>query len=400
MQSKRTRSSAHPRRRAIVAVQVAVLLIVMLGFAALTVDVGTLYNVRAELQRSADAAALAGASAYVGDSMMRVRMDPNDSESLADTLGYATDRTTRYSEFNKTLNEVTRIEQGDILTGWLDPSDTDGDILTNPASEACNAVSVTIRRRRHGGGVNSSVPYFFAPIFGKSEGASFASAVAVFDDRVSGFELSDGSGGMLPFSIHDDALDEELANRGDQYTYDHDVDGVATTPDGIREIRLYPYPLSGPGNEGSGNFGILNIGTGNQGLQALRDQITNGVTADDMEAEVGTSNLTFYDGNGNPVTYQITGSPGMKSGLAASIESIEGQIVGFFVHNNVAEQGANAVYTIVNIRFGRMMAVKLNGNPNDRYVYVQPITYTGGGVKIDSNAPSSGGLMGKVLLAR
>lgn len=90
----------------------------------------------------------------------------------------------------------------------------------------------------------------------------------------------------------------------------------------------------------------------------------------------------------------------MKSGLAASIESIEGQIVGFFVHNNVAEQGANAVYTIVNIRFGRMMAVKLNGNPNDRYVYVQPITYTGGGVKIDANAPSSGGLMGKVLLAR
>ena len=225
-------------------------------------------------------------------------------------------------------------------------------------------------------------------------------AVAVFDDRVSGFELSDGSGGMLPFSIHEDALDEELANGGDQYTYDHDVDGVATTPDGIREIRLYPYPQSGPGNEGSGNFGILNIGTGNQGLQALRDQITNGVTADDMESEVGTSNLTFYDGNGNPVTYQITGSPGMKSRLAASIESIEGQIVGFFIHNNVAEQGANAVYTIVNIRFGRMMAVKLNGIPNARYVYVQPITYTGGGVKIDANAPSSGGLMGKVLLAR
>jgi len=400
MQSKRIRSSAHPRRRAIVAVQVAVLLVVMFGFAALTIDVGTLYNARAELQRSADAAALAGASAYVGNSMMRVRMTPNDSESLADTLAYAIDRTTRYSEFNKALNETTRIEDGDILTGWLDPSATVGDILTNPASVDYNAVSVMIRRRRDGGGVNSSVPYFFATIFGKAEGASSASAVAVFDDRVSGFEISDGSGGMLPFSIHEDALAEELASGGDQYTYDHEVGGVSSTADGIREIRVYPYPLSGPGEAGDGNFGILNIGTGNQGVNAIRVQIVNGVTPDDMEMEVGTSDLTFYDADGDPVTYDITGSPGIKSALVASIESEEGEIVGFFVHNNVTEQGSNTVYTIVNIRFGRLMDVRLNGNSNSRYVYVQPITYTGGGVKIDSNAPSSGGLMGKVLLAR
>jgi hypothetical protein len=395
-----TQSTADPRRRAIVAVQVAILLVVILGFAALTVDVGTLYNVRAELQRSADAAALAGASVFTGDTMMRVRMDPQDDESLAEVLTYTNDRTTRYSEFNRALNEITHIEDGDIVPGWLDFSAGLTAVQANPASDAYNAVEVTIRRRRSGHGVNSSVPYFFAPIFGKAEGASSANAVAVFDDRFSGFEISDDSGGMLPFSIHEDALAEELAEGGDQYRFDYDHDHVDHDPDGIRELRLYPYPLSGPGAEGAGNFGVLNVGTGNQGLQALRDQIINGITADDLEAEVGTSNLTFYDNDGDPVTYDITGSPGMDGGLASAIESIEGQIVGFFVHNNVTEQGANAVYTIVQVRFGRLMDVRLNGNPNSRYLYVQPVSYSGAGVKVSASAPSSDGLMGRVMLAR
>ncbi len=50
------------RRRALVAVQVAVMAPVLLGFAALTIDVGAMYNAKAELQRTADSAALAAAS--------------------------------------------------------------------------------------------------------------------------------------------------------------------------------------------------------------------------------------------------------------------------------------------------------------------------------------------------
>ena len=47
------------RKRAIAVVVVVVLLPVLLGFAALTVDVGMIYNVRADLQRAADAGAMA-----------------------------------------------------------------------------------------------------------------------------------------------------------------------------------------------------------------------------------------------------------------------------------------------------------------------------------------------------
>jgi Flp pilus assembly protein TadG len=44
---------------------VALAFVVFLGFAALAVDVAYMYTVRNELQRSADAGALAGASAFV-----------------------------------------------------------------------------------------------------------------------------------------------------------------------------------------------------------------------------------------------------------------------------------------------------------------------------------------------
>jgi hypothetical protein len=389
------------RTRGIVAVQVAVMLVVMLGFAALTVDVGTLYNVRADLQRSADAAALAGASALTSDAMMRVRMDPQDYESLYRTMGFIHDRSHAYSEHNKAFGETTRIEQGDIVPGWLDlTSGTDG-IQVGPAPDDYNAVEVTIRRRRNGGGVNSSVPYFFAPIFGKAEGKSSARAVAVFDDRVAGFTVSSTSAGFLPFTIHEDAFTQELAHGGDRYSFDHPNGLVQNNPDGIREVRLYPYPLSGSGyTEGDGNFGVLNIGTGNQGLQALRNQIINGVSPEDLVMEVGTSDLTFQDSGGSPVTYDITGSPGLDGGLADAIQSVEGQVVGFFLHDNVILSGSNATYRIVQVRFGRVMDIRLTGPPHQRGLFIQPVSYSGSGVKLDPDAPSSGGLMGLVVLAR
>jgi len=206
---------------------------------------------------------------------------------------------------------------------------------------------------------------------------------------------------MLPFTIHKDAFAQELAQGGDQYRYDHPNGFVQNNPDGIREIRLYPYPLSGDGySEGDGNFGVLNIGTGNQGLQALRNQIINGVTAEDLVMEVGTAELTFYDSFGGPETYDITGSPGLDGGLADAIESVEGRIIGFFLHDNVVLSGANAIYTIVQVRFGRVMNIRLTGPPHLRGMYIQPVSYSGSGVKLDPNAPSSDGLMGLVVLAR
>jgi Flp pilus assembly protein TadG len=55
------------RRRGAVAVQTAVMSALLIGCAALAVDVGMMYSARTELQRAADAAALAGVSGLFTD---------------------------------------------------------------------------------------------------------------------------------------------------------------------------------------------------------------------------------------------------------------------------------------------------------------------------------------------
>src|SRR5512134_1260377 len=90
------------RNRGQVLVLVALAIFVLIGLAALGIDVGYMYSVRHELQRSADAGALAGASAFTTG-------DWNDSgiRSLAD------DRARQFASKDKviqtTLNPASEV---------------------------------------------------------------------------------------------------------------------------------------------------------------------------------------------------------------------------------------------------------------------------------------------------
>ena len=402
------RSTKYPRessnrKRGVVAIQVGVMMVTLLSFAALTVDVSTLFNVRGDLQRTADAAALAGVSAYVTDSMMRVRQGSGGTDPVLQVQGMVNDRVNSYAQMNATFGQAqTNVEQGDIGIGWINVLSGTEPIQTGVAPIDYNAVRVMVRRENATGeGSNGPVQLFFAPIFGRFVAESSASAVAVFDDRFSGFNANVPGADLLPFTIHEDAFYQELNSGGDTYSYNDASNAVNNSPDGIREVRIYPYPLSGSGyTEGDGNFGVLNIGTGNQGVSAEQQQILNGVAPSDFEMEIGTSDLTFFDDSGAPTTYDITGSPGMEASLKATVELKVGQVVGFFLHTNVILSGANAIYTITELRFGRVMDIKLTGAPNQRGLFIQPTSYVGGGVRIDPSAPSSNGLVGRLVLAR
>jgi hypothetical protein len=369
--------------------------------AALTVDVGQLYAARTELQRASDAAALAGASAYATDEMMRIRMGTGGSTSLDLVKSTATARAEEFSTINFTLNEPTRVAPGDIRTGWINVSSATEPMQTSPAARDYNAVEVLVRRDRGASAVNGPVPLFFSGIFGKLYTDSSASAVAVYDDRVSGFNSTVPGVKLLPFTIHEDAFNSELAAGGDSYQWNEPSGPISRAADGIREVRLYPYPLSGSGySAGDGNFGVLNIGTGHQGVSAERVQIENGAAPSDFEMEIGTSQLVFRDDYGAPVSYDMTGSPGLEATLASSIETLLGEVVGFFLHNNVVLSGSNAIYTIAELRFGRVMDIRLTGPPPLRGFFIQPVSYAGGGVIIDVDAPPTGGLVGLIVLAR
>ncbi len=73
------------RRRGVVVPFVAVIMLVLLGMAALTVDLGHLHNTHAEMQRAVDAAALAGASGLLeGEEVMRIRAYELAESNLVD----------------------------------------------------------------------------------------------------------------------------------------------------------------------------------------------------------------------------------------------------------------------------------------------------------------------------
>ena len=381
------------KRRAIIAVQVMVFMVVVLGFAALTLDVGVMYNTRADLQRAADAAALAGVSALTSDTMMQVRMGTGGSYAFAEVVSSAYTRADELSALNPSFGTTTTsIQPGDITNGWLDLASATASVQTGVPPDEYNAVRVVVRRDENGS--NGPVTFLFAPIFGQFIGETGATATAVFDDRVAGFDASALPGGLLPFTIHEDMFEDYVENGGDDdYGWDEDTESVIESGDDIPEINLFPHGMA------PGNFGLLNIGTPNMGTPALINHIENGVPPEDFETEVGSPVLIFSD-DGNPVTYSITGNTGLVAALAPSIETRVGQVVGFFLHNSYAGEGANTVYTITNMRFGRLMDVRLTGGLTQKRLWIQPASYVGSDVIIDRNAPSSGGLLGRIVLAR
>ena len=377
------------RRRAVVAVKVALTLSVLVGFAALAVDVSMMYQAKSCLQQAADAAAMAGASGLTTDAMMAVRAGGDESDVLVEISG----RAAQYSAGNKTLGTPTLADPGDIVTGHVSLTSATSSVGTGGPASAFNAVQVTARREEDG--MNGPVDFVFAPIFGKQHTNVLASATAAFDDRLVGYGPPSGSGPLIPFTIDETVFATEMATGGDGYGYDEDAGAVEVGGDGVREINLYPHATAA-----SGNFGLLNIGTPNHGTPALRDHIENGVSAEDLEIETGASELTFYDEDSNPTTYYMTGNPGLRAVLESSVEQRVGDVVGYLLHDSVTLHGANATYHITEIRFARVMAVELNGGPSNRGIWLQPVSYAGSGVIVGPNAPSSGGVAGRIVLVR
>ena len=389
------RRSAEQRGNVIVLA--AISMTVLIGFAALAIDLGQLYVARAELQRAADAAALAGASSYFSDA--------GQAQDIPE-LSYVIDmRSQEVSLANPTHHAGTVLDLGDIMIGGYD-FDYPEDDLDMSGSLRFNAVQVTTRRTS--GSSNGPITLFFAGLIGMGEGGVVATATAVADDRFAGLRLDRDIGcPFIPFTIHVNLYNDMVVNGDDNYSYD---DAVYYTGDGIPEVQLYPWRHF-PGDpadqwddvyvtddEGQGNFGILEFGGG--GASATAEMILNGVTAAELQAEIGTSELTFCDELGNPTTVQMSGNPGVQAAVAKAPEDRIGDVVGFFVHNEVTGSGTNVEYQTVGVRFGRIMDVKLRGSPAKRFLLVQPVAYTGPEVIINRYAPSTDGHVGRAILVR
>ena len=384
-------SSSHARRRrGATAVFAAITIPVMFGFTALVVDVGMLYTTRADLQRAADAAALAGVSAYFSD--------PGLGGDLEALTQLAIGRAQHFSQQNATLGKPTILDVADIALGRHDYDNPTGPLL---ASEPFNAVQVTVRRTPDS--TNGPVPFIFAPIFGRFEGSVTATARAAMRDQLAGYRLEEYRG-FIPFTVHEDIYEDMSLNGPDDYSYD---DGVVPEGDDVPEIKLFPWKwgdmaeeVGDEGADGGGNFGTLNIGVDSQSASVLEDQIRRGISAEELEAEFGTSELEFYDDAGEPVTYLSNGNTGLSTSMKDTVNALIGDVVGFFIHREIYDNGSNATYVISGVRWGRIMDLHLTGNPSNRALVIQPVAYTDGNVVVSEFAPSTDGQVGRVQLVQ
>ena len=391
----------HPFRKGAVATMVAVLMVVLLGCVALAVDIGYLYVARTELQRAADAGALAGAQALGRDSdglfgeFLFLSRIYSQAESLA--------------EANSCAGQNVAIDaQSDVAIGYIDDPHNLNSSLQATALDQCNAVRVTARRTS--GSPLGTINLFFGPILGVHSSGVSARATAVLDDRFYAYTPTDLPGGVgaIPFTIDEDIWEDLIVqgNGTDEYGYDPDTGDIQNVPDGVPEIKLFPEKL-GPSTdaadgEGAGNFGILHVGAGSIGTSTIVEQILNGITKDDFIALTGEPMIEFYSqASGTPITYDavsydIYGDPGLKVGLEDAMQQKMAQKVGFFLHSTVSGQGSNTVFDVVAMRFGRVMAVELHGG--DKAIIIQPVSHFGPDILTSPYVPPSGRLIGRLEL--
>jgi len=385
-------------RRGNAAPLTAITVPVMVGFMALCVDYGYVAATKAQLQNAADAAALAGASAYFSNAGMRM--------APAELVPLATARAKSFSALNQANGAGVVLADADIALGQHNFANSMGPMLPDAP---WNAVDVFARKTD--ASPNGPVSLFFARIFGRSATNVTTHARAVACDRVSGYRLYK-DGVFLPFTIHIQRYTEMLVSGPDAFSFDVTGDMVNGSSDGISEIMLYPWKwttlpeanYNGTDSEGAGNFGTLTIGLGSQGTSFLEGQILEGISAQELIDCFGTEELVFYDdeytAETGPRIYNGPGNPGLSAGMADAIRARKGDIIGYFIHNGVVMNGSNATYYICGIAFGRIMDIRLTGGKNHRQFVVQPAPYFDEWVRVDENAPSTGFRLGHVSLVQ
>jgi Flp pilus assembly protein TadG len=386
-------------RRGKVLLMSALLLPVVMGGMAISIDYGMIAAAQGQLRVSADGAALAGAIKLADDRRLQAVTDLSPEIAAAQAAATAT------AQANKVLTQTPVIQansgnssSGDIVVGYLDPNNPSATISTSASPLLWNAVQVTTSRNATHGGV---IPTFFGGAIGLSGTPVQVTATAIAQPfNIAGYQSVNGQNvNLLPIVLDSSTYNDMIQSnaRGspqngttDQYTWNPSSGEVTTGPDGVYESVLYPVSAGLPGN-----WGTVKIGVSNNSTSTLSAQIEYGITPAEM--------ATFPNGmiQLDPSTGTITfgGNPGISAGIASAVDSIIGKAVTIPIYVSSSGNGNNASYVVNAFAGVRVMASNFQGNP--KYVIVQPAIVNDPTV-IASSTPSSftsGGVL-RIYLAR
>jgi Flp pilus assembly protein TadG len=272
-------------RRGAIMVMAALLMTVLVGLIAFSVDYGYLLKIRTDLQRSADASALAA----VQDLIRKPDGTQDLDKARATVRKYVGDNLTDTS---------FQVANSDIQIGRYNPQS----IYTGVSllgTGTFDTVRVTLRRD---GGVNSAVPLFFARLLGLQNAAVVATATAVLQKG----EYMGPGVEILPFATPL-ALWNSL-QPGDLWS----AYGDGKLKDGS-------------GSDVPGNWGTTDIGSNNNSSSDLNDQILNGLRQSDLDALHTDGRISQTSHIDSSVPLWTQGDTGLSSGLKQSVQAVHGK---------------------------------------------------------------------------
>ncbi|UUO05880.1 VWA domain-containing protein [Blastopirellula sp. J2-11] len=193
--------SVHPApRRGVIVVLAAVLMIVMMGFMALSVDVGYMFTMQSQLQRSVDSAALAGAGTLIegediatGTVHEYLTHNPVGLQWKEFTEGNTADNVDKF---------LTKYGDGLQLTigEW---NDAEGQVVTAEKNPTTVSVRMTYE----------NMPFFFGHLLGRDSFDITAESIATYQSRDIMLVLD------LSGSMNDDSEFNSIGKLGFDHIY-------------------------------------------------------------------------------------------------------------------------------------------------------------------------------------
>lgn len=379
-----TRRNRFRKRKGNIVVLSALIMIGMICMLAFAIDIGYMMVAETELQRCADAAAIAATWDLIDENALSGNAD------AAATAATARATAQEFAGHNVVLKGDPTLPNNDVLVGYMaDPTDPIAQVDYGNTM-APNAVHVTVRRSDQ---LNGKVPFYFGPIIGKSDVSLQAEATAALVYNIRGFRApANGENlGILPIALDLDTWNDVVAGIGtDDWSWDKENEEVVAGSDGILEANLYPQGTGSPGNRGT-----VDIGSSNNSTTVIARQITDGLTPEDLEFHGGSLE---FDENG--VMY-LNADTGISAGVKDELLSIKGKPRVIPVFSSISANGNNANYTIVYFVGIRVMDVKLTGQMSSKRVIIQPANVVApGGIPSPSTIPQSQFVYSTVWLVR
>lgn len=362
-------------------------MVMLFGFTALTVDVGYITLTKAELQKTADAAAMAATIELYDGWGTGATITQAQAETAARNAAVAVAAANRAGGLASAYIDPQR----DVRFGNAQWDPNTSTWIENWGVQPYNLVEVIVRRDQPGSTLGDRpLSLFFAPLIGTDSSNLSAVGIAGIKPGVGVKKIPGVNVGVLPIALDVQSWDAMIASNTytDNYAYNTNSKTVSSGHDGVREINIYP---TGSANLPPGNRGTVDFGNNNNSTADISRQIRYGLNEADLELLGGQLRFEM-------LPMSINGDTGISAGIKDDLNAIKGQPRLMPLFSQVSGPGNNAYYTIVRFVPIRIVYVNLTGKPASKVVIVQPAPYTDPTVIAGETEIKSDSLLAPVIL--